>query len=474
MKKILFPLGVFVSAALALLGALPLRAQTSLVDTVTITAPDPRASEAGPDPGLFEIRRSGSTNYDLLVFYRVSGTASSGVDYEKLPENVIIPKGSATALLPVRPIDDAVVEGLETVALEIVPSMLLCPSYECGYEIGWPSNAMVIIADNDVVGTNHPPFVQLNAPQDGDVFTAPTGIALRAYAQDTEDGYNLNVEFFEGANSLGFGTFVATRCPPPYCPFYALTWSNAPPGEYTLTAKATDSGGASSVSNPAHITVSQSNRPPRVNIVARDPFASEGTNFWLRGWETNRWAIDLWNAWHVNLGGTNTATFVVRRDGPTNNDLTITYEIGGTASNGVDYVALPGSVVIPAARRSARIVVVPIDDALPEGIETVVLKLKPSTDYAVGFPSHAAAIVVDNDLPRPSCVLLPDHQFHFCEPATNGFCFRLEASSDLRHWVTVCTNVVTDGALHFVDPDAPPLDARFYRAEPEPGLPFDD
>ena len=94
-------------------------------------------------------------------------------------------------MLPVRPIDDAVVEGLETVALEIVPSMLLCPSYECGYEIGWPSNAMVIIADNDVVGTNHPPFVQLNAPQDGDVFTAPTGIALRAYAQDAEDGYNL-------------------------------------------------------------------------------------------------------------------------------------------------------------------------------------------------------------------------------------------------------------------------------------------
>src|SRR5207244_6683925 len=136
----------------------------------------------------------------------------------------------------------------------------------------------------------------------------------------------------------------------------------------------------------------------------RDPFASEGTNFWLRGWETNRWAIDLWNAWHVNLGGTNTATFVVRRDGPTNNDLTITYEIGGTASNGVDYVALPGSVVILAARRSARIVVVPIDDAVPEGIETVVLMLKPSTDYAAGFPSDAAAHIIDNCLPRPSFV----------------------------------------------------------------------
>jgi len=71
-------------------------------------------------------------------------------------------------------------------------------------------------------------------------------------------------------------------------------------------------------------------------------------------------------------------------------------------------------------------------------------------------------------------VLLPDHEFHLCEPATNGFCFRLEASTDLRHWIPLCTNVVTDGALHFIAPDAPPLDTRFYRAAPEPGLPPDD
>ena len=31
-------------------------------------------------------------------------------------------------------------------------------------------------------------------------------------------------------------------------------------------------------------------------------------------------------------------------------------------------------------------------------------------------------------------------------------------------------SVVTDGALHFVDPDAGDADDRFYRASPEPGL----
>ena len=135
---------------------------------------------------------------------------------------------------------------------------------------------------------------------------------------------------------------------------------------------------------------------------------------------------------------------------------------------------MSGSVTIAAGKRSARIVVVPIDDILFEGIETVALKLLPSPDYAMGFPSHAAAVIIDNDRPRPPCVLLPDHQFHFCHPASNGFCYRVEASTDLRNWIPVCTNVVTDGALHFVDPDAPPSNVRFYRVKPEMGLPPDD
>src|ERR1043165_7237673 len=88
--------------------------------------------------------------------------------------------------------------------------------------------------------SNSPPFVRLNAPQDGDIFTAPTNIVLRAYADDPEDGNNVLVEFFEGTNSLGFGTFVPALCPSPYCPFFALTWSNVTAGNYVLTAKAAD------------------------------------------------------------------------------------------------------------------------------------------------------------------------------------------------------------------------------------------
>ncbi|HXJ57032.1 MAG TPA: hypothetical protein VNM37_26105 [Candidatus Dormibacteraeota bacterium] len=50
--------------------------------------------------------------------------------------------------------------------------------------------------------------------------------------------------------------------------------------------------------------------------------------------------------------------------------MTILYTVHGTAENGVDYPELPGSMTIPAGRRAARIVLVPIDDHRPEPIET--------------------------------------------------------------------------------------------------------
>ncbi len=67
--------------------------------------------------------------------------------------------------------------------------------------------------------TNQPPAVWFINPQDGETFVGPTEVRLVAYAEDREDGYDLKVEFFEGTNSLGFGTFVRSICPPPlYCP----------------------------------------------------------------------------------------------------------------------------------------------------------------------------------------------------------------------------------------------------------------
>jgi hypothetical protein len=68
-------------------------------------------------------------------------------------------------------------------------------------------------------------------PQDGQVFTAPATINLQATATDA---YGIaNVKFFNGATQL-----AQENVSP-----YTFSWTNVAAGTYTLTARATNSGG---------------------------------------------------------------------------------------------------------------------------------------------------------------------------------------------------------------------------------------
>jgi hypothetical protein len=150
--------------------------------------------------------------------------------------------------------------------------------------------------------------------------------------------------------------------------------------------------------------------------------------------------------------------------------LTVPYAIGGTASNGVDYVALPGSVTISAGQRRALITIVPNDDGPPDVNKTVVLALTPSTntppDYLLGFPRRAAAIIIDSNGPRPVTGLLPGGSFHLVTPGPDAAWFCIEYSTNLNDWTPVCTNQVINGSIDFVDPDVQSNPSRFYRAVP--------
>ena len=351
--------------------------------------------------------------------------------------------------------------------------------------------------------TNLPPVVRIISPANGSVFHALINIPIYAYANDPDD-LVASVEFFAGTNSLGFGAPVPTPVPlttktvvpgpgpEPGSPLfstniYLLVWSNAPVGIYALTAVATDNSDASSTSTPVKIAILPSlpppnNRPPIVTIVATDPVAIEGTNCWVWPGETNSPAT--WAAWPTAVCrcftncGPKTATFTVRRFGDTNGDLTVPYDIGGTASNGVDYVALPGLVSIPAGERRALITIVPIDDGTPDVNKTVILTLLPDMQmnplpgYVPGFPRRAAAIIIDQG-PCPVSGMLPGGCFHLAGPGPDAAWFTVECSTDMINWTPVCTNQVINGSIDFLDPDASDNPARFYRAVRLAGAPAD-
>ncbi len=87
------------------------------------------------------------------------------------------------------------------------------------------------------------------------------------------------------------------------------------------------------------------------------------------------------------------AGLVVERSDDLGRPITVYFVLGGTATNGVDYRTLSGSVTIPARAVSATIRIDPIDDNVLEGFETVIVRLVSSSDYWLGEESDRRATV---------------------------------------------------------------------------------
>ena len=89
--------------------------------------------------------------------------------------------------------------------------------------------------------------------------------------------------------------------------------------------------------------------------------------------------------------------FTVKRTGDTSSKLRVDYTVAGSATNGEDYVTLPGHITILAGVSVATIRVRPIDDDLVEGVENVRVSLSRSPLYELGSQLRATVGISDND-----------------------------------------------------------------------------
>jgi len=445
---------------------------------VSIVATDGEAAEPTSPPdgsrpptvlntATFRVHRTGPTDAEQKVYYRLSGSAKNGEDYSELSGEVTIPPGSAVAEIVIAPIDDHLVEGRETVLATLVrPAVIaIFPPPPGDYIVGEHSRARAVIADNDSDSENVAPHVELAGPANGTRFRAGSSVRIVADARD-RDGHVVAVEFFANGDSLGVvrngdmnlvGTAglndrrVASENSFSRDHLFQFVWAHVPAGEFRLTAIATDDDGVSTTSGGREIRVLAEDQQV-VSVHARDPRAREGGTVIAGG----AFASDV-----------DTATFVLSRRGNLEIALPVFYAVGGSAENGVDYLRLSGEAVIPAGQESVALTIVPFDDDAVERLESIVLEVRhpncpaifpaPPTCYVVGQPGRAAAHIQDNDSDRNHApkvtIASPRRESKFAAPAEIEI---VAHARDSDGWVTQVEFFAGDGKIgesvvHFFD-----------------------
>ncbi len=157
-----------------------------------------------------------------------------------------------------------------------------------------------------------PAYVKILNPEDHATFTAPGTIPIKAVAVDPAS-YISELSFYAGAELIGISRIFFVRAPDPGTPIYhELIWTNIPPGEYTLTARARTSAGANVVSPPVSISVIGSSIKFAATRELPDTY-SPGKRFTVRirvepGANVQAWAVEEhpptgWRVSEIREGG---------------------------------------------------------------------------------------------------------------------------------------------------------------------------
>ncbi len=329
---------------------------------VSLVASDANASEIGLDPGVFTFTRSGGDlGAQLSVGLVRTGTASNNVDYDFGANTVSIPAGQGSTTQLVSPIADNLVEGSETVILNLNP--------DSGFIAGNSVTATVTIADSAPVVTlsASDPMADEDGLSNG-AFTftrsgGDLGAALNVSVTRTGTASN-NVDYAFAANQISIPAGQASAMQP-ITPFA----DNLVEADETVIADLIASS-TYLIGSPDGGTVTIADDPAVLTVNIMDPIATERD--------------------------ADPGSFVITRGGgDLSASLTVSLTLGGSATVNTDYQFVPTSVAIPASLSSSLVPVVPIFDLTLEGNETVTLQLNPTANYLVDTPASATLAIVD-------------------------------------------------------------------------------
>jgi hypothetical protein len=129
--------------------------------TVSLTVAQPLANEGQGGAAVLVVRLSQATPTTLRVFYRLSGNARNGVDYERLQGSMDILAGSTEGIIEILPLDDTRREPTERVTVQLRPA----PRNSAQYRLGARrAQTVQILDDEQPVATPRPPVARQRGP----------------------------------------------------------------------------------------------------------------------------------------------------------------------------------------------------------------------------------------------------------------------------------------------------------------------
>lgn len=319
-------------------------------------------------PASQTVRLSAPSSFDVTIPITASGVAVDGVDFTYSPASLVILAGETDGLVRISPIDDADVEGSESLTLTL----------------GVPTNATLgsgithdaVLIDDDAAN----PLVEFAAAASSADETAGTvSILLQAsdYAAQpivvdltlggtATDGVDYVLQSSQVTIPVGSLSVAA---------LVDLIDDVDDEGPETIELGIGSIGGATAGSVATHVlTVADDDGPPAVEFAVATSSADESA-------------------------GSVTVDVVLSE--AVAGDVTVPLTFGGTASlGGVDADVTPDPLVIPAGSTTGQFVVTIQADDLHEGEETIQLDLGAVVGADVGtLASHLLTIQDDDDPP---------------------------------------------------------------------------
>ncbi len=341
--------------------------------TVSVTALDATIAENGGPAARFEVSRTGSVSAALGVRWVSVGTATLTTDITTASNLVTIPSGATSAIFTTSPIDDALIEGNESIRV----ALLQATTYRLN---ATQTSATTTLVDSE--SATGRPVVTLAAVDPVASEVGPDGGLLRlTRTGNTAAALAVNLRLAGTATSGADYSAIPTSAT---IPAGAATLDLAIIPAVDSLLEPTETAIVSI--NPAANYAVGSSAQASVRITERDQ-ASTLPIFAAV-------AIDATAA----EPGTDTGSFLFSRTGSTTAATTVAVVPGaGTSTfDGTDHALLAGTVTFPIGVNRVTVPLVPFDDRSAEKSELVTLAAAPTAGGLVG-PTSAPVTLIDND-----------------------------------------------------------------------------